>query len=147
MLDEYEAKFESCDLRDELMAWVRARMTEFYPDQPDRLVTNIGFIHSPSNSAHRPHQKWHIDDDYQNDMNNIFVNMHELSIHNSPQFVPGVLNEPESKQRLNTDLDFGPNKLMRSEKRKWLNVCQLVCEPFMILKMHNIAHRGESCLF
>jgi hypothetical protein len=143
---EYETRFEKSSIRDELMAWVNMRIKECYPNET-RHLTNIGFIHSSKNSSNKPHQKWHIDDDYENDMSNIFVPMHELTIHNSTQFVRGNIEASESKKRLLHDADFGPNKLMKSEKKMWLEVCQVVCEPFMLLKMHNIAHRGIKLTF
>lgn len=141
MIGVYETRFENSSIRDEFMAWVKMCIKECYPNET-RHLASIGFIQSAKNSLNKPNQKWHIDDDYDNDISNIFVPMNELTIHNSTQFVRGNIEAYESKMRLLNDGDFGPNKLMKSEKRMWLEVCQVVCEPFMLLKMHNIAHKG-----
>ena len=41
----------------------------------------------------------------------------------------------------------GPNELMCVEGKKWLEVCQIVCKPFMILKMYSsVVHRGKTII-
>ena len=163
---EYSDKFVVMNtLKDEFASWVHALIDEFYPYET-RNIISYGFIHSPKNATRD--QPWHLD--YGHQVSNLFVPLNELTsiilkqknfsilkiklyclfvyfffpqVHNSTQFIRGPVSPkivmPESNNFA------GPNELMRDEGKKWLEVCQIVCKPFMILKMHSsVVHRGRK---
>jgi hypothetical protein len=140
LLGKFAEKFELISLRNDFFAWVNELLLEFYPNE-HRVIISFGFIHSPTNATHN--QPWHID--YGPCMSNIFVPMCELSINNSTQFIRGAMPCLERDDLTTGSYNYkgGPNEFMNKTSKKWLEVSQVVCKAFMILKMHSgVVHRG-----
>ena len=139
LLGEFDEKFALNSLKDSLYAWVNELVAEFYPKEKRTLIS-FGFIHSPNSSPRD--QPWHID--YGPYFSNLFIPMCELSIKNSTQFIRGPMTRIAPNLAGSYNLEGGPNELRRREAKKWLEICQVVCQSFMVLKMHSaIVHRGK----
>jgi len=70
------------------------------------------------------------------------VPLDELTINNSTQFMRGPVSSRTHMPESN-NFPGGPDQIMTSEGRKWLEIVQVVSKPFMILKLHcGIVHRG-----
>lgn len=138
---ELSDQFVKNSLKSELISWVKSLVKEFYPyEEKERYIVSFGFIHSPKNGQRD--QPWHLD--YGHQVSNLFVPLNELTIHNSTQFIRGPYRSimPESN-----NFPGGPAEIMKNESKKWLEVAQLVCKPFMILKLYcSTVHRGKRKL-
>jgi hypothetical protein len=139
-LGSYSETLKQTTQKDEFIIWVNSLLNEFYTEP--REIVSFGFINSPKKGT--SDQPWHLD--YGRQVSNLFVPLHELTIHNSTQFIRGPLSlltpMPESNNFLQ-----GPTEIMKSEGKKFLEVTQLICKPFMILKLHcGIVHRGKQQL-
>ena len=139
LLGEFDEKFELNSLKNEFHTWVNELVKEFYPNEK-RIIISFGFIRSPQNSSRD--QPWHVD--YSPNFSNLFVPMCELSIKNATQFIRGPMSRIEPNSEGSYNLEGGPNELRRRVGKNWLEVSQVVCKSFMILKMHcAVVHRGK----
>jgi len=137
LLGAYSETFLNIEQKDAMAAWVKSLISEFYTEP--RQIVSFGFIHSPKKS--KRDQPWHLD--YGHQVSNLFIPLNELTIQNSTQFIRGPLSKSTRMPESN-NFPLGPNGIMKSEGKKWLEVVQIVCKPFMILKLHcSIVHRGN----
>ena len=142
MLGSYSSAFLKNTHQKAFIAWVNRLIGEFYHNEPPRHIVSFGFINSPEQNT--TYQPWHLD--YGHQVSNLFVPLNELTINNSTEFIRGPLSSKTHMPESNNFTD-GPDQIMKSERKKWLEIVQVVCKPFMILKLHcGIVHRGMVIL-
>jgi phosphatidylglycerophosphate synthase len=134
-------KFSNAELQAKFHLFVSNLIEEMYTDR--RSIKSYGFIIAPKNGD--KDQKWHID--YSSTCSNLFVPMTKLTHRNATQFIrhPGgsmtALYPDESGKQVYAD----PHELLASEKTNYLEVSQVVSEPFVVLKLFpGCVHRGVA---
>jgi hypothetical protein len=130
----HNGKFEAeYALRATLDMWVHDLLREFYPKP--RTILSYGFINSPRRGGSS--QGWHYD--YAPTVSNLFVPMTLVTHRNATQFVRGALRTPMPESQYFPE----PHTLLDDEGVTHMEVCQVVCKPFAILKLFmSIMHRG-----
>mmetsp|Transcript_3013 Transcript_3013/g.4592 ORF Transcript_3013/g.4592 Transcript_3013/m.4592 type:complete len:446 (+) Transcript_3013:155-1492(+) len=122
-------------LHSKVESFTASLLKEFY--STPRVILSYGFIVSPKNGT--LNQRWH--QDYGTTVSNLMIPMTMMTQQNATQFVrhpDGPIKSPTE------DLYFGePHTLFSAEKTDHLEVCQVVTEPYSILKLFpGCIHRG-----
>ncbi|EFC36787.1 predicted protein [Naegleria gruberi] len=127
--------FENHPLQKEFHDWVKSLVKSNWLDEQDRIILSYGFITAPKNG--NVTQDWHFD--YGENVSNLFIPLCDVTEKNGTQFIRGPLRQ---------DMPPGeyfprPFEIMTEEKSECLQVCQVVCKAFNLLKLHpGVCHRG-----
>lgn len=121
--------------RGDIDDYVHSLLREFYPDEKPRHLLSYGFIVSPSHG--KESQGWHMD--YSPSVSNLFIPMTAVTHRNTTQFLRGELEMEMPPSQYYPE----PHQLLEIEKGPALEVSQVVCKPFSILKLFpGVVHRG-----
>jgi hypothetical protein len=142
---EYSEEFKAdLTLKEEFCLfclWINSLIKEFYTNEKDLKVISYGFLNSPKDN--KRDQPWHLD--YGRCGSLLFVPLDNMTMLNSTQFIRG----PYTNKKSTTEMGYylfkeGPNEVMQSDNRKWIELGQVICKSFTILKLYSgVVHRGK----
>jgi agmatinase len=122
--------------RGALDAWVRRAVAEAYRDWPEVHILSYGYMVNPVGSTQ--YQPFHCD--YSATSSNLFVPLTRATVSNATQY----LNAPLARATVGeVDVIGEIDAIMDAEGALAMEVSQLVCRPFCLLKLNPMTpHRG-----
>lgn len=126
LLNVYNEFYENLSIKKEIDDIVEWLIDEFYK-KPVSLIL-YGFFVAPVNST--TYQTWHYD--FDETFSTLFIPLTKLTPKNSTQFIRKKLQQ---KMPTSSYFDKDLNVIMQKEGVSNMEISQIICEPFSILKL------------